>query len=98
MKHIDRLLRKARKAQSPSVYSAFCIVDRDSRTGKWIAEPQIWDGKPGSGNMEGVIRSDWIREYDTIEEAVEAVDTLFQSLNIGDPDRLVLLVDDMFED
>lgn len=91
MNHINRLLRLARKAVHPPVCNAFCIVDHDDNTGKWKAAPQLWDGVLYSGNMEGVIPADWQSEYDTAEAAADAVDQLFQSLNVSEPNRLCII-------
>ena len=95
MNHINRLLRLARKTVHPPVCNAFCIVNHDDQTGKWNASPRLWDGVPYSGNMKGVIPADWESEYDTADEAAEAVNNLFASLNISNPDRVVIIVDDV---
>lgn len=93
MNHIDRLLIQARKAFNPPIFSALCIIDHDDMTGKWIAAPQLWDGVPCSGFMP--VPADWKSEYDTADEAAEAVNKLFASLNISNPDRVVIIVDDV---
>lgn len=93
MNKIDRLLREMKRMSSPSVHSALCIVDHDDITGKWIASPQLWDGIPGSGSMP--IPTGWKSEYDTADEAAEAANKLFASLNISNPDRVVIIVDDV---
>lgn len=43
--------------------------------------------------MEEAIPEDWQREYCTADEAAEAVNSFFESLNIPDPDRVVLIDD-----
>ena len=98
MNHIDRLLIQARKAFHPPIYSALCIIDHDDITGMWKAVPQLWDGVPGSGFMP--VPADWKSEYDTADEAADAVNSLYESLNIRDPERLVIIIDDvgMLED
>lgn len=93
MNHIDRLLIQARKAFNPPIFSALCIIDYDDITEKWIACPQLWDGVPGSGSMP--VPADWKSEYDTADEAAEAANKLFASLNISNPDRVVIIVDDV---
>lgn len=95
MNRIDNLLRRARKAFSPAVFSAFCIIDHNCNTDKWIASPGFWDGIPGSGFISDAIPENWKSEYDTADEAAEAVDRLCASLNISNPERLVILIDDM---
>lgn len=95
MNHINRLLIQAKRAANPPIYSAFCIIDWDERKGKWKAVPQLWDGVPGSGFADAAIPADWISEYDTADEAAEAVDRFFQSLNISDPNRVVIIIDDI---
>lgn len=95
MNQINGLLRRARKVVSPVVQSAFCIVDFDETINKWTAVPQLWDGVPGSGFADALIPPDWKREYDTAEEAVEAVDHFYTTLDIADQDRIVLLIDDV---
>lgn len=93
MNHIDRLLIQARKAVNPPIFSALCIIDHDDITGKWKAAPQFWNGFPGSGFMPAP--ADWKTEYGTADEAAEAVNNLFASLNISNPNRAVIIVDDM---
>lgn len=93
MNHIDSLLMRARKASNPPIYSALCIIDHDDITGMWKAVPQLWDGVPGSGFMP--VPADWKSEYDTADEAAEAVNSLYESLNIRDPERLVIIIDDV---
>lgn len=93
MNKIDRLLREMKRMSSLSVHSALCIIDRNDITGKWIAAPQLWDGVPGSGFMP--VPADWKSEYDTVDEAAEAVNRFFSSLNIAAPDRIVILIDDV---
>lgn len=95
MNHIDRLLIQAREVFNPPVYGALCIIDHDYITGKWNAVPLLWDGVPGSGFMPAP--ADWKTEYDTPCEASEAANTLFSSLNISDPECLVIIVDDVGE-
>ena len=95
MNKINNLIRRAKKAASNAVYSALCIIDFDERKNKWIAAPQLWDGVLYSGNMEEATPEDWQREYDTADEAAEAVNSFFESLNIPDPDRVVILIDDV---
>lgn len=95
MNQINSLLRRARRAASPAIHSAFCIVDFDETINKWTAVPQLWDGVPGSGVADTLIPSDWKREYDTAEEAAEAVDRFCATLDIADQDRIVILIDDV---
>ncbi len=87
------MLIQARKAFSPPIYSALCIIDHDDITGMWKAVPQLWDGVPGSGFMP--VPEDWKSEYDTAEEAADAVNNLFASLNISNPNRVVIIIDDV---
>lgn len=91
MNHIDKLLVQAKKIACPTIYSAFCIIDRDVESGKWVAAPELWD----KGFNIRAIPRDWQTEYDTSEEAVEAVNGLYESLDIKDPERLVILIDDV---
>lgn len=93
MNHIDRLLIQARKAFTPLVRNAFCIIAHDALAGVWQAVPQLWDGVPGSGFTP--IPEEWKNEFSTADEATEAVNNLFESLNISDPERLVIIVDDV---
>lgn len=91
MNQINRLLMLARRACQPLIYSALCIIDHDPVSGKWVASPQLWDK-----NFEyRAIPRDWIDQYDTAEEATEAVGQLYESLNVSDPERLVILIDDV---
>ena len=97
MNHINRLLIQLKREVKPLVNNALCFIDRDYKSNKWICNPMIWDGKPGTGHMEGVIPADWVREYDTADEAAEAVERLFDTLNISDPERLLIIIDDLME-
>lgn len=97
MNHIDKLLLKAKKTVKPGVYSAFCIIDKDETTGKWIAVPQLWDGVLYSGNMDSAIPADWKREYDTKEAAAEAVSRFFDTLDIQSGNQAIILFDDVGE-
>ena len=91
MNQINRLLIQARKAAVPSIYRALCIIRYDDITGKWIAAPQLWDK-----HFEyRAIPRDWVDQYNTAEEATEAVAQLYESLNVSDPERLVILIDDV---
>lgn len=91
MNHINRLLIQARKAAVPSVYRALCTIRYDDITGKWIAAPQLWD----KNFDRQTLLPDWISEYDTAEEATEAIEQLYESLNVSDSERLVILIDDV---
>jgi len=95
MNHIDRLLLKAKELVKPGIRNAFCIVERDVTTGKWATAPLLCDGVSGSGFTDAPVPTGWKSEYNTKEEAAEAVDSLFSALNIDEPNRLVILVDDM---
>lgn len=95
MNQIDRLLKRARKAVSPAIHSAFCVIRFDDTINKWMAEPLLWDGVPGSGFEDALFPSDWKREYDAAEDAAEAVACLCATLNIADKDRIVILIDDV---
>lgn len=90
MNQINRLLIQARKAAIPSVYRALCTIRYDDITGKWIAAPQLWDK-----HFDRQTLPDWISEYDTAEEAAEAIEQLYESLNVSDSERLVILIDDV---
>ena len=98
MNHIDRLLARAKEIACPSIYSALCIINYDDITGKWKAIPQLWDGVPGSGFMDDAIPADWVSEYGTADEAAEAVNNLFASLNISNSDRVVIIMNYGLED
>ena len=97
MQHINRLLINARRAANPLIHNAVCFIDRDYITNKWTCNPMVWDGKPNTGHMKGIIPEDWVCEYDTADEAAEAVERLFDKLNISDPERLLIIIDDLME-
>lgn len=97
MKHINRLLMQLKREVKPLIHSAICFIDRDYKSNKWVCNPQVWDGKPSSGFMKNVIPEDWICEYDTADEAAEAVEKLFETLNISNPERLTIIIDDLME-
>lgn len=93
MNQIDRLLKRARKAISPITCKFLCFIGFNTESGNWTADPRIWDGVPGSGYMENMIPADWVMEYGTQEEAMEAVSRLCETLNIDVKDRLIVLID-----
>ena len=91
MNHIDKLLVQAKKRACPTIYSAFCIIDRDIESEKWVAALRLWDKE---FNIRAIPR-DWQTRYDTSEEAAKAVNDLCESLDIKDPERLVILIEDV---
>lgn len=95
MNLLNRMLVQLRKETRPSIYSALCYVEYDKEAGKWLTKVNFWDGKPRSGYMVGVLPEDWQSEYDAASEAVEAVERLFDTLDIIK--RPVIIIDDLME-
>lgn len=93
MQHINRLLVQVRKSVHPAICAAICFVTKDEATGKWNADPRLWDGVPGSGFMDGAIPNDWPREYDSAAEAQEAVYSLLGGLGLHERDIVVFMMD-----
>lgn len=93
MQHINRLLIQARKCVHTAIYSGLCFVDNNRDTGKWSVVPRLWDGIPGSGYMDDATPDDWPREYDSADEAQQAVNALFRSLGLHERDTLVFTMD-----
>lgn len=95
MNLLNRMLVQLRKETRPGIYSALCFVEYDCKTGKCVTKINFWDGKPRSGYMNGVLPEDWQTEYNTADEAVEAVERLFDTLDIIK--RPVIIIDDLME-
>lgn len=93
MQYINRLLIQARKMANPAICNALCFIEHDEERNKWCVIPQLWDGVSGSGFMEGVISADFVREYDSEEEACSSARTLFDSLGIPENDTLIFTMD-----
>lgn len=100
MNHINRLLIKARKAAKGEYRLAIGFVDYDEDTQKYIAKPQPWDGKPGSGYDERNpdMPDWWHSDYQSEEEATEALHKLFDSFGIPENNTVVFLMDYGLED
>lgn len=94
MNLLNRMLVQLRKETRPSIYSALCFVEYNSEAGKWVAKINFWDGKPRSGCMK-VDMPDWQPYYDTADEAAEAVERLFDTLDIIK--RPVIIIDELME-
>lgn len=94
LNHINKLILQAKKAFNPAVHSAICFIDCDLETGKWTADPRTWDGVYNSGMSNDTIPADWKREYNTLEEAKGAVNALFQSIGISDPNKAIIFIMD----
>ena len=92
MKHIERLLIRAKKVSQGSGYSfAVAFVDYDKATGKYIAKPNPWDGKPGSGTEAENLPEWWHEDWETEEAAVDALHRLFDEYKIPDENCVIFL-------
>ena len=100
MDHITRLLLKARKAACSDGYPyAVGFVDYDESTSRYIACPGLWDGVKGSANRMKPIMPEWWRdEYNTEDEAVEALNRLFNHFNVPDESSVIICGDYALED
>lgn len=68
MKALDRLIIKAKNKCGYERLSDGFISPSETEPGKWVARGDLWNGIPGSG-----VRSIICGEYDSIDEAVEAI-------------------------
>lgn len=68
MKALDRLIIRAKKKCGVDRLEIGFISMSETEPRKWIATGDIWNGIPGSG-----VRSIICGEYDSIDEAVEAI-------------------------
>lgn len=89
MKHIDRLVIKARKqayATAERIITAF--VYRDN--GHWVAQGNLWCGVPGKGFRTATC------ECLTMDEAIEAVHELADQFPNKHQD-IQIIIDDLDE-
>ena len=100
MEHINRLLLKARKAACSDGYPyAVGFVDYDESTCKYIACPQLWDGVKGSGHrIKPNMPEWWSGEHASEDEAVEALNRLFNHFNVPDDSSVIICGDYALED
>lgn len=92
MKHIERLLIRAKKVAQGSEYSfAIAFVDYDKKTGKYIAKPNPWDGNPGTGTEAKNLPDWWHEDWTTEEEAAEALHKLFDEYKIPEENCVIFL-------
>lgn len=90
MKTLDRLIIKAKNKCGYERLSNGFISPSETKPGKWFARGDLWNGIPGSG-----IKSVFCGEYDSIDEAAEAINKLGEQYpNNKD---VVILVDDVME-
>ncbi|MBC1758728.1 hypothetical protein AABM06_03450 [Listeria ivanovii] len=93
MNHINRLLIRLKETQYKSGYKfAVGFVNYDKETGKYIAKPQPWDGKPGTGTEAVNLPEWWHSDYTTEEEASEALHRLFEGYGIPEEDCVIFLM------
>lgn len=94
MNHINRLLIKAREAAGESKYChAIGFVDYDEESSRYIAKPQLWDGKPGSGTEALDLPNWWHDDWTTEEEATGALNRLFHGFGIPEKNSLIFVLD-----
>lgn len=97
MKTIDRLIIKAKRkngierlSNGIERLSNGVIFPSEAEPGKWLARGDLWNGISGSG-----IRSIYCGEYDSIDEAAEAINKLGEQYpNNKD---VVILIEDVME-
>ena len=99
MQQINRLIIKAKKiAQGADLCFAMGVVEYDCGTKRYIAKPQLWDGKAGSGTAGMNMPDWWRREWETEEEAVNALYGLFAEFRIPEANSVLFLMDYELED
>lgn len=89
MKHIDRLMIKAKEIVNRSaekLIQAFIYPDADM----WVADGRLWGGKPGSGTTQCVCKCA------TMDEAVKALNQLADKHPNDKP--ITIIIDDGLED
>ncbi len=90
MRALDRLIIKAKKKCGVDRLEVGFISPSETEPGKWVARGDLWNGIPGSG-----VRSIICGEYDSVDEAVEAIRKLGEQYpNNKD---MVILIDDVME-
>lgn len=95
MQHITRLIRQARKAVNGSdfVY-ALAFVDYDPEKKVYIADPVPWDGQKESlPDRRPNMPEWWHEEWETQQEATDALNRLFESLGIPEKERIIFIMD-----
>ena len=91
MQHIERLLIRAKKAHGGEFCFAIGFVDFNEETGMYIAKPQPWDGKPGSACDPVKMPEWWHGDWQTEEEASDALHRLFSGFGIPEENCVVFL-------
>lgn len=92
MQHINRLLIRAKRAaQGTDFCFAIGFVDYDEDSGAYIAKPQPWDGKPGSGTEAVDFPEWWHNDWQTEDEASEALHRLFIGYGIPEDNCVIFL-------
>lgn len=90
MKTLDRLIIKAKNKCGYERLSNGFISPSETEPVKWLARGDLWNGIPGSG-----IKSVFCGQYDSIDEAAEAINKLGEQYpNNKD---VIILVDDVME-
>ena len=91
MQHIDRLLYEAKRTFRPNAKTGVAFIDYDERSGKWIvSSAMVWDGVFGSGNMDK--ENHYEKEYETQEQASEAMHRYFKSYGIEEEEAAVIFI------
>ncbi|MEG1945288.1 MAG: hypothetical protein RR058_07690 [Oscillospiraceae bacterium] len=88
MKHIDRLMIKAKEIVNrcaEKLVLAFIYPDGNM----WVADGRLWDGKPGSGETSATCKCR------TIDEAIEALNQLAETHPNDKP--VTIIIDDLVE-
>lgn len=95
MQHITKLIRQARKAVNGSDFAfAIGFVEYDSERQLYTAKPQPWDGVKGSGaDHTATMPKWWHEEWDTQQEATDALNRLFEGFGIQEKDRVIFIID-----
>lgn len=100
MEHINRLLLKARKVTCSGGYPyAIGFVEYDENTSKYFACPQLWDGMKGSFQRNQPDMPEWWSgEHASEDEAVEALNRLFNHFNVPDESSVIICGEYALED
>ena len=87
MKHIDRLLRMARKAHSSTGKRLLASVEYREDLKKFVAGGSVYDSK-GISSGAGLLS-----EHDTLQEALAALDAL--AAQYQSADKITFIIDDL---
>lgn len=87
MNHINRLLRKARRAKNGNGMYVIGFVEYDHAKNVFTASGRVWDGKPGTDGET------FYSEHNTLDEAIAACEAV--EAQYPKAENVNFIIDDM---